>query len=187
MDEAPCFHALAAFPCKANRLYRIYIRTSELIFIWAGKGGEGLAGARAISKGGLVHGLVGAAMTHALDPTRQNEERRRAMENASLSRLMKDHPHNFRANTGGFEEIRMGPRSDSHARGYGDHRHQALLHIRHRQFGKLRLGLVSLEDAQIAFDELPRLLGSKCRVEMPRPWREQSCGCRICRVHGPQR
>jgi hypothetical protein len=187
MDEAPSFHALAVFPCKANRLYRIYIRPSELIFIWAGKGSEGMAAAHAFSNGHLLHRVVGAAMTQVLDPARQNEERRRTLDHATLSRLLKDHPHNFRANTGGFMELRLGPRSDSHARGYSDHGHQALLHIRHRQLGKWRLGLASLEDTQIAYDELPRLLGSKCRVDIPQPRREQSCGCRICRVHGQQR
>jgi hypothetical protein len=54
MDTLPYFHALAVFACKTNRLYRIYLRPNELVFIWAGKGGEGLAGARAVSQlGGL--------------------------------------------------------------------------------------------------------------------------------------
>lgn len=44
MSRPPYFHALATFFCKSNRLYRIYVRPDELVFIWAGKGGEGTAG-----------------------------------------------------------------------------------------------------------------------------------------------
>jgi hypothetical protein len=45
-DRPPYFHALAAFVCKRNRLYRIYVRADELLFIWAGNGSEGTAGAQ---------------------------------------------------------------------------------------------------------------------------------------------
>jgi hypothetical protein len=36
----PFFHGLAAFKLKANRFYRIYVMPDELIFVYAGSGGE---------------------------------------------------------------------------------------------------------------------------------------------------
>ena len=55
----PYFHALAAFACKSNRLYRIYVRPDELVFIWAGSSMEGVAGAHAA---GTANGLLGALL-----------------------------------------------------------------------------------------------------------------------------
>jgi hypothetical protein len=69
-DNAPFFHALAVFACKANRLYRIYVRQGELVFIWAGRGGEGLAGARAVSQRGGLYTLLGGAMQLAFNPSK---------------------------------------------------------------------------------------------------------------------
>ena len=46
------FHALACFLYQRNRLYRIFIRPDELVFIWAGNGSEGLVGARSVAARG---------------------------------------------------------------------------------------------------------------------------------------
>ncbi len=184
MDDAPFFHALAVFACKANRLYRIYVRPNELVFIWAGKGGEGLAGARATARRGGLSSLVGGAMQAALDPSKSNETRREVLDRTPLDQLIGDHPNNFRAAIDEFEEVRIGPRSDHHARAYSDHGHQALLYLRHRTLGKYRLGIASLHDTQIALKELPRVFGDKCRVEIQLPDHDQPCGCRFCRFNG---
>lgn len=79
MEEVPYFHALATFACKANRLYRIYVGRHELVFIWAGKGGEGMAGARFVSRAragavgveGLLSRALGKGLERRLDPARQ--------------------------------------------------------------------------------------------------------------------
>jgi len=183
MNDTPFFHALAVFACKFNRLYRIYIRPTELVFIWAGKGGEGLAGARAVSRRGGLHSLLGGALQSILDPSKRNEARREALDRAPLDLLISDHRKNFRAAVFEFDEVRIGPRSDGHARAYSDHGHQALLYLRHRTLGKYRLGIASLRDTQIALKELPRIFGDKCRVEIPWPEDEQECGCRFCRLN----
>jgi len=189
MDHVPYFHALASFACKANRLYRIYVRRQELVFIWAGRGDEGLSGARFLLGSGSAMGgargvlarLAGEGAQRLLDPTARNLDRGDELDRTPLAFLIPDHPANFRLDTGGFEEVRIGARSDHHARAYSDHDHQALLHVRHRRWGKLRLGLSSVEDVRVAMDELPRVLGKKCRVDIARPLREQPCGCRFCR------
>lgn len=192
MDDTPYFHAKAAFACKANRLYRVYVRRQELVFIWAGKCGEVLAGARVVSRfharsfgiEGMLFSLIGKGMEKLIDPAETNRARRQVLDTTPLSRLIPDHPANLRAHTGGFEDVRVGARSDAHARTYADHGHQALLHIRHRKFGKLRLGLCTVEDVHAAMDLLPKVLGTRYRVDISRPFREQPCGCRICRVWG---
>lgn len=189
-EDVPSFHALAAFACKANRLYRIHVRHHELVFIWAGRGSEGLRGAQAVGRAGsgarlldaLVARVVGTGMASLLDSSTANRARREVLDRTPLDRLMRDHPANVRMHTGGFEEVRLGPRSDRHARAYGDHEHQALLHVRHSRVGRWRLGLCSIEDVHAAMDLLPRVLGTRFRVDTARPLREQRCGCRVCRL-----
>ena len=181
MENPPFFYALATFACKANRLYRIYLLPNELIFIWAGAGGEGQAGARAVSRRGGMHAVLGNALQGALDPSKKNAARQAVLDHTPLNDLIGDHPKNLRASIEGFEEVRISPRSDRHARAFSDHHHQALLRLRHRTLGKYRLGIASLHDTQVALTELPRILGGRCHVEIPWPEREQECGCVFCR------
>jgi hypothetical protein len=192
MEDTPYFYAKAAFACKANRFYRVYVRRQELVFIWAGKSGEGLAGARVVSRfhtrtlsiEGMFSSLIGKGMEKLMDPAKSNVSREKILDTTSLAKLIPDHSANLRAHTGGFEEVRLGARSDAHARTHSDHGHQALLHIRHRKFGRLRLGLCSIEDVHAAMDLLPMVLGTRYSVDIARPVREQPCGCRLCHIWG---
>lgn len=172
INSPPYFHALAAFACKSNRLYRIYVRPDELVCIWAGSGMEGVAGAHA---GAAAHGLVGALLgvllAKMLDPSKKNAARKEVLDTTPLEQLIGDHPKNLRAIISEFEEVRIRPRSEWHARNYSDHTHQALLDFRHRSLGKYRLGIASREDVEIAIRELPRVFGDVCRVEIV--WSEQ--------------
>jgi hypothetical protein len=185
MTTPPYFQALATFFCKANRLYRVYIRPDELVFIWAGKGGEGMAGAQATAKGDHAgRAALASALAKALDPSQANQARRQVLDSTSLDDLIGDNPMNLRAPLDGFEEVRISARSDSHARAFSDHGHQAILHVRHQTLGKYRLGLSSVEDVKVAMQELPRIFGVRgrtVRVEIPIPERTQLCGCVICR------
>jgi hypothetical protein len=176
------FHALACFYCKRNRHYRIFIRPEELLFIWAGSGSEGIAGARALAARGGINALVGKGLESVLDSTKKNHSRLEKLDHTPLEQLINDHPNNFRAPISDFEQVRIRPRSDVHARAFSDHGHQARLFFRHRTLGKYRLGIASLQDTQIAFKELPRIFGDKCRVEIKRPEHEEQCGCRFCRL-----
>lgn len=185
LHTPPSFYGLATFCCKANRLYRVYLLPDEMVFIWAGKGGEGVAGALATARGG--HGptaAMGEALARWLDPTDVNQARLEVLERKPLEELLEDHPLNLRAPLAGFEEVRIRERSDFHARAFSDHGHQALLHLRHRSLGKLRLGLAMVEDVQVAAKELPRFLGARgvmVRIETAIPEKEQPCGCVFCR------
>jgi hypothetical protein len=107
--------------------------------------------------------------------------RRETLDRTPLSALLDDDPRNVRAPIGEFDEVRIGPRSNFHAFGYSDHRHPALSHIRHRVLGKYRLGIESMPDLRVAIEELPRVLGAVCKVEVPWPESEQPCGCTRCR------
>ena len=167
MESPPYFHALAVFACKSNRLYRIYVRPDELVAIWAGSGMEGMAGAHAgAAAHGLIGALLGALIAKALDPSKKNAARKEVLDATPLEELVGDHPKNLRAPIDEFEEVRIGPRSEWHARNYSDHRHQALLYLRHRSLGKYRLGIASVEDVRVALEELPRVLGEVCRIEI---------------------
>ena len=185
MTTPPCFQALATFYCKANRLYRIYVLPDELVLIWAGKGGEGMAGAQAVAKGpSHARSAVASVLASALDPSQGNLARQQVLDHTPLANLIGDHPLNLRAPLDGFEEIRICARSDCHARAFSDHGHQAILRVRHQTLGKYRLGLSTAEDVKIAMRELPRVLGARgrtVRVEIPAPERAQPCGCVICR------
>jgi hypothetical protein len=168
----PYVHALAAFVCKTNRLYRIYVRPDELLFIWAGSGMEVVTGAHA---GGAAHGVLEAPLGHfiakAFDPTKQNTDRKAVLDATPLDELIADHPKNLRAPLNEFDEVRIGPRSEWHANQYSDHAHQALLYLRHASLRKYRLGIACVEDVEIALRELPRVLGEVCQVEIE--WSER--------------
>jgi hypothetical protein len=181
VENTPFFHAMAVFACKGNRLYRIYVRRDELVFIWAGSGGEGMAGARSA---GLHHGALGALASHAftavIDPSKKNATRRDVLDSTPLEQLIDDNPKNIRAAVSGFTEVRIGKRSDRHARAYSDHGHQALLYLRHSSLGKYRLGIASAADVRIAMNELPRVLGGVYKAEIDPPESDQKCGCVFC-------
>lgn len=185
MSRPPYFHALATFFCKSNRLYRIYVRPDELVFIWAGKGGEGTAGADAVAKGpNAARGVLGAALRSLLDPSEANQARKEVLDRTPLDELIGDNPMNLRAPLDGFEEVVIRGRSDSHARAFSDHRHQAILQVRHQSLGKFRFGISTVGDVKVAMEELPRVFGLRgkiVRAEIGVPEREQPCGCVICR------
>jgi len=183
MESAPYFHAIAVFKCRKNRLYRIYLRPHDLVFVWAGNGGEGFAGAAAVTKLGGLNALLGGAMKSILDPSKKNQDRRYVLDSSTVDQLAGDHPKNFTALIADVDEVRIGPRSDLHARLYSDHQHQALLHLQHRTLGTFVLGIQSVADTQIAMSELPRLLGRNCHIEIPTPTRQQKCGCAFCRFN----
>jgi hypothetical protein len=170
-ETPPYFHALAVFACKSNRLYRVYVRPDELVLIWAGSGTEGMIGAQ------VTLGELGKA---ALDPSDKNAARRMVLDRTPLEKLIDDHPKNMRAPVGGFTEVRIGKRSNRHARVYSDHGHQALLYLRHQALGKYLLGIASAADVHVAMTELPRVLGDVYKAEIEPPERDQKCGCPFC-------
>src|SRR5437667_12027162 len=107
-EAPPYFHALAAFACKSNRLYRIYVRPDELVCIWAGSGMEGVAGAHAAGAAhGLVGALLGALIAKALDSSKKNAARKAVLDKTPLEQLINDHPKNLRAPMNEFEEVRI--------------------------------------------------------------------------------
>lgn len=178
------FHALATFSCKANRLYRVYLLPQEWVFVWAGKGGEGAAGALATARSSASGRGLGAVLARMLDPTEQNLARLEKLDSTPFEAQIADHPLNLRLPVAGFTEARFCPRSDAHARLFSDHHHQARLFLRHRAVGKYRLGLQTVEETRLAMREVPRRLGALgvvVRLELAPPEREQPCGCVFCR------
>ena len=105
-------------------------------------------------------------ITNALDPSQKNAARQAVLDSTPLEHLFTDDARNLRASNNEFNEVRIGLRSERHARAYSDHGHQALLYLRHRSLGKYRLGIASEEDVHIAMRELPRVLGDVCQVEI---------------------
>jgi hypothetical protein len=180
-DPTPYFHALAVFACKSNRLYRVYVRHDELVFIWAGSGTEGMLGAQAAAgSGGLIGAAIGGAVQAALDPSKKNAARLAVLDSTPLERLIDDHPKNMRAPARGSTEVRIGKRSNRHARVYSDHAHQALLYLRHRELGRYLLGFASAADVRVAMRELPRVVGDVYAAEIEPPERDQKCECVFC-------
>lgn len=186
-ETVPYFHAMAVFACKPNRFYRIYVRPEELVFIWAGSGGEGMAGVAAVSRRtSPAAALIGGAMQAVLDPSRKNALRAQVIESTPLDQLIGDHKKNLRAPIDGFTEVRIRPRSDRHARLTSDHGHQALLIVRHKALGKYVLGIASVADVRVAMEELPRVLGDVYSAEIEPPTQYQPCGCVFCQSAGPR-
>lgn len=166
----PFFNGQAAYAFRRNRLYRIYVREDDLVFIWAGSGSEGLHGAQTVARQqGLLGRIILSPFRRLLDPSKKNAARLAVLEQTALPELLHDDPRNFVARIGDIVGARLVPRSERHARTFSDHRHAALFLFRHRTLGKFRIGLLPA-DVPIAMRELPRLLGSRCRVEIA--WNE---------------
>jgi hypothetical protein len=181
VQTIPYFHGLAVFACKANRLYRVYVRPEELVFIWAGSGSEGLKGVQAVGmQGGLLPALIAKVVTTAIDPAKKNALRQTVLDSTPLEQLFGDNPKNMRAPIGEFTEVRIAKRSDRHARVTSDHAHQALLYLRHQSLGKYLLGIPSAADVRVAMKELPRVLGNVYKAEIEPPEHDQKCGCPFC-------
>jgi hypothetical protein len=170
-ESPPYFDAQAAFVCKANRRYRIYVCPDELIFIWAGHGVVAANHAGAAVHGGLIGVLLYALIAKATDPSKKNAVRQAVLDEAKLEDLVHDDARNLRALLDDFTEVRISPRSEWHAGQYSDPAHKALLTLRHRTLGKYRLGIASNQDVEVALRELPRVFGERCRVEIE--WSEE--------------
>jgi len=181
-EKHPYFHALAVFACKRNRLYRVYVLPNELIFIWAGSGSEGLQGMRAVERKSfwLEDSMIAKALIPFLDPSRKNNARLAELNRTPLEQLINDNPKNLRAPVSGFTEVRIGKRSDRHARTYSDHTHQALLYLRHRDLGKYRLGIATAKDVRTAMHVLPQATGPVYAAEIKPPMQDEQCGCVFC-------
>jgi len=173
-DTPPYFHGLAGFACKRNRLYRVYVRPDELIFIWAGDPVQTAESARAA---GVHHGVLGvliaSLIAKAVDSTKKNAARKETLDSTPLEDLVRDDKRNIRALIREFDEVKIGPRSPRHATMWGDQSHQAVLILRHRTLGKYRIGLASVEDVRVAVAELPRVFGSICDIGIEWSDREQ--------------
>jgi len=176
------FEATAVFFVRKNRLYRIFIRSDELVFIWAGSGSEGLAGARRVRRmrGGL-EGLMAAGLEKLLDPSQKNAARQTVLNTTQLPQLLNNHPKNLRFSLRGMTEISILPRSDGHARAFSDHEHQAIMRVVHESLGNYKLGIRTVHDVEVAMRELPKLLGNRFRAEIDIPQVQIPCGCRFCR------
>lgn len=181
LEPETYFEAMAVFIFRKYRRYRIFLRSDELVFIWAGSGGEGLAGARAVRARGGLNAVIGSGLMRVLDPSKKNTARREVLDSTPLTGLLNDHPYNLRLSCRGVTDVRILPRSDAHARGFSDHSHQAILRLRHETVGRFKFGISSVADVQTAMRELPRLFGDRYHCDIEIPQDTQPCGCRFCR------
>jgi hypothetical protein len=162
-QQPPFFHGLVPFAWKPNRFYRVYVLPGELVFVYLGSGGE-LASAL-----GVQFGVIGAEI--AADRTRKKiVERLQQLEGLSIDELVAEHKHSFRASTAELAGICLDPRSFWLALVYSQPTHVGLLRFTHRDQGKIRLCMASVDDMQTAMRVLPPALGDHVAVKVE--WNE---------------
>ncbi len=173
-DEAPYFHAIAAFIFRPNRLYRVYVRSDELVFIYIGSGGEFASAMGLIcpvsDEGPEVQSLE--RFTDTVPHDSAIARRLEVLDRTPLSDLIDDHKHNFRAPFPELSHVRLEPMSIAHAEGYSDPNHVGLLKFRHQSRGRFTLGVQGLADMRTALTLLSPLLGEKLAVDVV--WDDQS-------------
>lgn len=165
-EQVPHFTAMAVFPCKKNRLYRVYVRPDELVCIWAGSGDASAVAQHVGIHGGLVGALIGSFVAKMLDPSKKNAARKQVLDSTLLEELIPDHKMNLLARIIELNDARFVTASR-----FKNPADKAVLLIRHRSLGKLHLGFPTVEDVECALRELPPLLGGACRIEIQ--WSEK--------------
>lgn len=157
-EAPPYFMALACMTWSTNRLYRLYHKPGELIFVWAGSGDDA---SKAFAMQG---GLLGYAIAASLDPTSKNQERARQLDASKPEDLVFEHEHSFRASQADVVEASLGPRSWWLALAYMQPAHAGVLRLRHREKGSFQLCILTPQDMKLALDRVPQALGASVRV-----------------------
>jgi len=145
-----------------NRVYRVYARPGELVFIWAADGSSGEL-AIAARAGGLLGSLIISALGTSEE---ENETRRKALDNSRLDDLLNDNEHNFCAGREDISEASLGPRSAWLALAYSQFGHKGVFRFRHRTKGAFRLCIQTEEELRVAARALPSALGGLLKVEL---------------------
>ena len=163
-EQPPFFRGVAPFTWTPNRLYRVYILPGELVFIYAGSGGEVSAAV------GAQFGLLGGLIAAAANPKRKNEQRQQQLDSAGLDKLIADHKHNFRAPAADLSEVSIDPRSFWLAAMYSQPQHLGVFRFTHAEKGKMCLCIGAADDMKVAIENLPRALGDLVAVNVE--WNE---------------
>jgi hypothetical protein len=156
--KPPFFQGLAVFTWSGNRHYRVYVRPDELVFIYVGSGGEMSAGLR-------HHGLLGALLAAAFDPTKKNNERKSQLDQADLDELLDDHKHNFRVSADEVQEASLEPYSFFGAT-YQQSKNAGMFRLNHADRGKMKLCLCTVDDMKTAVEQLPAVFGDRMTVNV---------------------
>lgn len=156
------FHGVAPFTWSPNRLYRVYIRPGELVFVYAGSPGE-------VSVAAAAHfGLLGGLIAAAANPARKNQERQEKLNTSSLEELLDDHKHNFRASAEELSDVSLNPYAFWTAAIHSQPNHVGIFRFTHASKGKMMICINSSDDMRTAVEKLPAALGD--RVELNGRW-----------------
>lgn len=155
-----------------NRLYRVYVLDSELVFIRAGSAGD-------IAAAAVPHfGLLGALIAALANPARKNQKRQEEMNNASLEDLIGDHKHNFRASIDDMEEVSLDPPSYWLAAFHSQAVHAGVLRFKQRGGRSVRVAISTMDDMKTAFEALPSVLGDRLTINVAWDERKKRFGRR---------
>jgi hypothetical protein len=162
-DEAyakpPYFIAHAYYTWRPNRYYRVYVRSDDFVFIWAGGAGELTAGMAA--QGGAIGGFFAARKAKKLS------DRAEVIDDTPLDELIEGDKRNFVADPSGFTEATFLPRTFwmTVATG-GAVPYVGRLLMRHSEHGKLNLLFEDVKQMDAALRMVPPLLGDLVEVEV---------------------
>ncbi|MCI0463777.1 MAG: hypothetical protein L0Z62_43130 [Gemmataceae bacterium] len=164
LEPLPFFTIQAQFTFKKNRLYRVYLRPQELLFLEAGPGcgNEQAVRGAGFVLGGLVGGLIGGILAENIrEKAKARQWELDVAEEADLLRMADQGDLNFRATASDLSDIRIEAPSfwdklDAKVCGR--------LCLRHRDRGAHAFQFLSIEDMQKAIELLPQVLGEQLAV-----------------------
>jgi hypothetical protein len=158
LTEAPFFTGIAISTWSSSLRYRVYTFPGELVFIYAGSGGDI---ERAI---GVQFGAIGGLITAAVmsKKKKRQEERLAAL---SFDELVASHKRNFRAASTDLSECKIDPRSFWTATSCPGVV-AGIFRFTHAEKGKFTLCIESVNDMKTAVEQVPISLGSQVAINV---------------------
>jgi hypothetical protein len=165
-SQPPYFQARATFVFRRNRLYRVYVRPGELLFLDAGPEPQPHLAAAAGVSGGLLGALVGWFLLFGRQ--KKAEARRQELDRADtreLQRMALEKP-NLQAAAIELSELRIELPGFWHRLSYPGQQRVALLRFKHFDLGQWTLEFPTLDDLHQALETLTPILGDRLAVRI---------------------
>jgi hypothetical protein len=146
-------------------LCRVYVLDDELLFLYAGPGYGDTAAGKGQALGGIVGAMIGKAV--GAEMRERTKVRQRELDSADIAKLrqLARQDDSFRATAADFTSMSIDAIGFWNSLTVGPDC-AAVLYAKHAERGNLTLALLTLDDARIATEELPKTLGNLVAVNV---------------------
>lgn len=160
-EKPPYFQAVAVFELKSNRRYRVYLKSRELVFIYAHD--DDNRSDAVWAQFGLVGLLIMSLRKKGVETKKLTREQQ--LDQSTLEELLDEHKYNFRASAYELSDVELLPKSGWLQGWYGQKELAGILKFRHVDKGPFCLCLPRIEDMRLALEHLPSTLEQRIDVQ----------------------